>query len=436
MTDHTYPGATRRFLRNDERLVLSKENEMPLVIEAKERNDVSFLQEILQQHTKQIHADLAKYGAILLRGFHVDTDAAFEKTILSIQGIKGIHEAFMSEEGRVPVGDLQYVLHTNAVYKTGGTLYLGGFHSENYYSADVPSYIFFCCHKPSERGGETGIINMQKIYPLLADGLKKQLEQQSCFVTKWLVTDVAARYQVPVDVVKQIAQKYDLPIVGKGKNTFILLYKPNVFKHPVNHRKSLQINLFEILGLNEALRRRFMQDYAGKQWFWHRFIWKMPSWLLKGIERTYIMFASFFYSPKDALKIMASKWRTARAEKALEQELPTINFRKVGSFFNQQAIEDLATHMREYYSSCLWQQGDILLVDNRQVIHAGMPGAGPRLVRAMISNSLEMKYASTAPGLINCQLRTEESIGSQLKNANQPGNLQAEQAEYDIKGRV
>ena len=237
MTDQAYPGVTTRFLRNDERFIVSKEDKMPLVIEAQEHQDIHFLQTLLEQNSEKVLKDITTYGAVLLRGFKLSSDADFEKSILSIRGFQGINEAFMSEEGRVPVGDLKYVLHTNAVYKTGGTLYLGGFHSENYYSPDVPTYICFCCQKPSERGGETGLINMQKIYPLLADGLKKQLEQQSCFVTKWLVTDVAARYQVSTDVVKSVAQQYGLPIVGEGKNSLLLMYKPNIFKHPINHRK-------------------------------------------------------------------------------------------------------------------------------------------------------------------------------------------------------
>ena len=93
------------------------------------------------------------------------------------------------EESRVD--GLKYVLHTNTIYKTGGTLYLGGFHSENYYTTDVPGFISFCCLKPSKLGGETGLINMEKVYEHLDDELKKKLENSPYFVGKWLVSDVA-----------------------------------------------------------------------------------------------------------------------------------------------------------------------------------------------------------------------------------------------------
>lgn len=173
--DDKYPEVLTRFLGNEERLVLSQEQEMPLVIEAKKRKDASFLQAFLAQHTAPILEDLAQYGAILLRGFDIESEDVFEQTVLSIKNFRGISEVFMSEEGRVLVDDSNYVFHTNAVYKTGGTLYLGGFHSENYYSTDVPTYISFCCLKPSTRGGETGLINTEKVYQSLNEDLKAKL---------------------------------------------------------------------------------------------------------------------------------------------------------------------------------------------------------------------------------------------------------------------
>lgn len=148
-----YQEVKVRFLRPDERFVQSDEKQMPLVIEPNAQTDVTFLQQFLTKNAKQIRADIANYGAVLLRGFAIKTDDDFENTVLSIQGLRGISDALMSEHGRTHVGKLKYVLHTNSVYKTGGTLYLGGFHSENYYTTDVPTYISFCCIEPSKLGG-------------------------------------------------------------------------------------------------------------------------------------------------------------------------------------------------------------------------------------------------------------------------------------------
>lgn len=404
---HEYTDVTTRFLRPDERLILSAEEEMPLVIEAKKETRLNFLENFLTANSTEILADLTKYGAILLRGFEIATDEDFEKTILKINGFHGIREAFMAEEGRIHVGDLKYVLYTNAVYKTGGTLYLGGFHSENYYSPDVPNYICFCCMKPSIRGGETGLVNTVKIYETLSASLKEKLAKNTFFVGKWLLADVATRYDIAESLLEKICNYFSLPILGEGHNKFILMYKPSIFENSLTNKLALQINMFEIPTLNDELRKCFALDYSGSEWFWHRFVWSLPPFIFKAIEVIYVMFASFFYSPKDAFNNLVSKYKAYRANK----KLPPYNKTKVGTCFNDDDVKNLAKSIRNFYCSCLWQKGDILVVDNRQVMHAGMPGSGPRLVRAMICNPMEMKYSALDSGSITCKTRDTDSIG-------------------------
>ena len=408
--DDKYEGIISRFLRDDERLVLSEEREMPLVFESNGEANLDSLNKFISINSKKILEYVAKYGAVLFRGFGIASDEDFENTVLSIKGLRGISQAFMAEEGRIHAGKSKFVLHTNAVYKTGGTLYLGGFHSENYYSSDVPAYISFCCLEPSLMGGETGIINMEKVYQRLDADLKNKLEKTNFFVCKWLVSDVANRYKISEELIEKLCKRFKLPIVGEGRDKFILLYKPNVFEHPITKKRALQINLFELQNLNKELQKAFMNDYKGKTWFWHRFVWRMPKFILKILEYIYIMFASFFYSPKDSINILKSKVNTFIAARKIISYAP-FNKTKVGILFNDQETKDLAGILRKYYSSCIWQKGDILLVDNRKVVHAGMPGAGDRLVRAMICNPMDMNYSHEENGVFDCKERVTDTVG-------------------------
>lgn len=411
---HTeYAAVTTRFLRPDERQVLSNEKEMPFVIEAKEDKSLAFLQAFLISHSDKILHDMAKYGAVLLRGFSISSEEEFEKTVLSIRGMRGISDAFMSEQGRIPVGNLKYVLHTNAVYKTGGTLYLGGFHSENYYSPDVPAYISFCCLKPSALGGETGLINMEKIYPFLNNELKERLEQRPFVASKWLMSEVAKRYQVPINKIEALCKQFNLPVITMNNEKFIVMNKPSVFEHPVTNKKSLQINYFELPALNAVLRKLFIPDYKGNTWFWHRFVWALPDAVLKIPEYFYLIFSSLFYSPKESFQIFLNKFNTFVASN-------NNSFRdaKVDSCFNEKERNDLAKLMRNFYCSCLWQKGDILLVDNRKVVHAGMPGAGARTIRAMICNPLKMSYSAEQSGVFSCEERKADTLGFYLTKEN------------------
>ncbi len=234
------------------------------------------------------------------------------------------------------------------------------------------------------------------------DNLKKKLEKNTFFVCKWLVSEVAERYKISEATIEKLCKHFDLPIVGTGKDKFILMYKPSVFEHPETKKKSLQINLFEVLPLNVELRKCFMKDYQGATWFWHRFFWKLPAFALSILERTYIMCASFFHSPKDAFTILFNKIKTHKAAKK-KNNAPAFNDTKVGHCFDKADVQELAKLMRAYYSSCLWQKGDVLIIDNRKVVHAGMPGAGPRLVRAMICNPMEMQYSFQESGTFACK---------------------------------
>ncbi len=416
---HDYAKVTTRFLRDDERLVLSEEKEMPLVIEADSKRDTRFLQQFLAEHSTQLLDDLAYYGAVLLRGFDINSDLEFEQTVLSVPEFRGISEAFMAENGRIHVDDLKFVLHTNSVYKTGGTLYLGGFHTENYYSADVPGFIFFYCAQPSALGGETGIINTQKIYQTLDKELQNKIERHSFFVTKWLFNEVAERYNLDHGTLEQIAKQFNLPIVGSGKDRFICLYKPSVFIHPLTQEKALQINLFELPTLNNYLRTCFKSDYKGKDWFWHRFFWSLPAPLFNTIEFLAVAIIAFFHSPKNAYKIVRNKISSYFARKKTHLSEPD----KVGTCFNENDIKKLAHAMRTHYCSCLWQKGDILLIDNKKVMHAGMPGKGERVIRAMISNPVAMNYTDKEHGAILAKERQTCSVGECMSTSTLPKEI-------------
>lgn len=165
--------------------------------------------------------------------------------------------------------------------------------------------------------------------------------------------------------------------------------------------------------LDRVLRKHFLDDYPGKTWFWHRFVWKLPTSVLKVIENVFVFFASLIHSPKELFQITASKWKTDKAFKQLDKK-----FTKVNSCFSETDINHLAQLMRSFYSSTLWKKGDILLVDNKKAVHAGMPGSGSRVVRALISNPLQMKYTHTQPGCLHCEDRTTPSMGQSMTKGN------------------
>ena len=54
---------------------------------------------------------------------------------------------------------------------------------------------------------------MEKIYRCLSDDLKQRLEKSTFFVSKWLVSEVAERYQISSEAIEKMCHHFDLPIV-------------------------------------------------------------------------------------------------------------------------------------------------------------------------------------------------------------------------------
>src|SRR3990167_9425426 len=94
-----YPNVITRFLADHERLVAFHSIEFPLVIEASINKNLDFLTDFLHTHADDITQDIAYYGAVLLRGFAVQSNADFQDVVLSIPSMQPMREAFMSEEG-------------------------------------------------------------------------------------------------------------------------------------------------------------------------------------------------------------------------------------------------------------------------------------------------------------------------------------------------
>ena len=117
---------------------------------------------------------------------------------------------------------------------------------------------------------------MEKVYDQLHEKLKTKLENNPYFVKKWLVSEVADRYKIDANSIEEICRQFDVPIVGEGENKLIMMYKPSVFLNPTTRKKALQINFFSLPSLDPLLRKCFLNDYQGKTWFWHRFVWNIP----------------------------------------------------------------------------------------------------------------------------------------------------------------
>ncbi|MDE5072382.1 MAG: TauD/TfdA family dioxygenase, partial [Trichodesmium sp. St5_bin8] len=76
-----------RFLRDEEKSFTTGEKKLPLVIEPVQKKSFSVLAELVRENRDWFHRQQDNYGALLFRGFEIETAAQFEN-ILELLNVK------------------------------------------------------------------------------------------------------------------------------------------------------------------------------------------------------------------------------------------------------------------------------------------------------------------------------------------------------------
>jgi alpha-ketoglutarate-dependent taurine dioxygenase len=385
-----------RYLRDKERNLPTLEKSIPSVLEPRIAEEKKALKQILSNHSDEILNEVSKSGALLLRGFEVKSEQEFEQAITGIKGIRGMNSYFMAEHGRTLIDGTNFVFYTNKFAKTGGTLAFGGFHNENYYSTDVPGFICFYCIKKPLLGGETGLVDMSKVYEDLSDELKTKLAATSFHSNRWRAGQIAERYGISTDKVIDNCEKYGLELEkSSAGEAFISMYKPGLLKKRTNNQLAFLGNFGkEIPGLNAYLNSLFLQDYKGLKWTWHKLAWKYPFVMRLSKTTPRSIYQMLKYAIVKRL-VKPPQTLTAPVSKAAGLKTP----QKIATIFTNDEMKALAVSMHRHFASFPWKDGDIVIVDNLRLAHGGMPGMGSRIIRALLCNSLKVDVSAKRPGL-------------------------------------
>ncbi len=389
-------SAQPRLISREERSADTSEPATPWVVEAGQQRAHADLVALLGEESETVTRRTAEHGAVLFRGFDLRTDDEFERAVLAIRGTQGIARVFMAEEGRTLVSGTRFVLHTNSIYTTGGSFELGAFHTENYFVPDVPRYIFFFCREPCPMGGETGLVNTAAVYRALPDDAKAKLAAQSYLAATYPVEQVCARYGVSVRAVEALADELGISIEEHARKRFLMLYKPSVFVHPETGERALDLHFYSGLmglGFPAAIRAAFAPDYRGPRWALHQLLWRRPA--LTHLVPSLTVVRAPRVAWRNFRNLVAERAREKLGWGATDQAPAGA---RVHEAFAPGDGQRVARAMRAHFSSFRWRAGDLLMVDNVKMAHSGMPGFGPRLVRAMITNPISVPCRKGGPG--------------------------------------
>jgi alpha-ketoglutarate-dependent taurine dioxygenase len=404
-----YEHVTTRLLTEAERPYPAGEPRTPFVIQAASSSDSAFLKAFLSAHGQRIREDLYEHGAVLFRGFRISSPLDFEKVLTSIPGFRPMKGYFMSEVGRDPVKGTGYVFDTSTFFISGGDFRFGGIHSENYYSPDVPQFQCFCCLKRPWIGGETALFHMANAYRTLRERLSLKLETEPFVANAVALQSVAERYQLSETEVEGFLKENNIEVVELGGRKVMLNYKPSILCHPHTGRPSLQVNLSGELK-NLDYERHFLPGYTGTKWALHRLAWRRPRVLrvltyIAHLSRA-IRHPSLFWQ-----FVLMPLWRRlgAPGQKPPQKSDNMPKIPRIAQSLDREDQELLGRTMWEHSTVFTWQPGDILIVDNLQMHHAGMPGFGPRDIKVVMGNPISV---STPPSAGLHQVRIDETFSS------------------------
>lgn len=148
-----------------EKTTLAPDQPMPLVIRPRVP-DVD-LAEWAEANRESVEADLLRHGAILFRGFGIDTPEVLEPFA------RNICPDLFNENGEHPRESVSGNVYTPVFYPQDQQLL---WHNENSFNWHWPRKIFFACARPADEGGETPIVDSRRVYQELRPEIRELFE--------------------------------------------------------------------------------------------------------------------------------------------------------------------------------------------------------------------------------------------------------------------
>jgi alpha-ketoglutarate-dependent taurine dioxygenase len=127
-------------------------------------------------HREFIEGKLSQHGAMLFRGFGIDSAEAFERFVKAASS-----EPLEYRERSSPRQQVRGNIYTSTDYPADQSIF---FHNENSYQRVWPMKLFFFCLTPAEAGGETPIADSRKVLKRLSQNTRDRFDEKQCLYVR------------------------------------------------------------------------------------------------------------------------------------------------------------------------------------------------------------------------------------------------------------
>jgi alpha-ketoglutarate-dependent taurine dioxygenase len=273
-----------------------------------------------------IRKHLFESGGILFRNFNIKDAAEFEDFAAAASGC----ELLEYKERSSPRSQISGKVYTSTDYPADQSIFV---HNENSYQQVWPLNIFFYCAQAAPQGGETPIADTRRIRARIPLEIQQRFSEK-----KWMyVRNFSERFGLPWQTVFQTTDKAVVETYCRRNHI------------EVEWRADDQLTTRAV---RPAMTRhpRTGEDI----WFNH---------------------ATFFH-----VTTLDPTVRDVFLTAFKPEDLPTNTYYGDGSPIELDVLDQLRDIYRAETVSFLWQDGDILMLDNMLAAHGRAPYSGPRKI--------------------------------------------------------
>ena len=301
---------------------LKPESSLPLVVKPAVGN--VDLAEWSQDNRDFIEGNLLTYGAILFRGFDLESVAQFE------QAAQAICPSLFGDYGDLPPESGQGKVYQSTPYPQDQPIL---FHNEGSHTDRWPMKQFFFCVKPAQEGGETPIADCRKVHALLDRRTVKQFEEKQLMYVRNFIDTLDVSWEAffkttERSVVEQYCRNASIGLQWKPNNGLrIHRVNPAVAKHPKTGEFVFfnQVQLHHISCVPPQVRKSLLSLFS-------------------------------------------------------EDDLPRNVYYGDGSAIDESVMQEIDRAYSQAAVSFPWQAGDLLMLDNMLTAHARNPYKGQRKI--------------------------------------------------------